>query len=88
MERWDGYQILPELVKALRSASTRGPERRAKLTAPEAKAGSFRPWKFREETILGAAGNFYTWAAMWSNVHFKATPDHGRGNAFEEQEQK
>lgn len=56
--RWDGYQILPELVKALRSASTRGPERRAKLTAPEAKAGSFRPCKFREETILGAAGNF------------------------------
>lgn len=58
VERWDGYQILPELVKALRSASTRGPERRAKLTAPEAKAGSFRPCKFREETILGAAGNF------------------------------
>lgn len=87
VERWDGYQILRELVKALGSASTRAREE-SEADSPRGKGRILQALEVPGGNYPGGSGELLNLGRMWSNVHFKATPDHGRGNAFEEQEQK
>lgn len=59
VERWDGHQIPWELAEGPGlSVHARAGEESEIKSATEAKAGSFRPCRFQEEIILGAAGNF------------------------------